>query len=164
MFSFFLCVSPKWKVTVRQNCVLNCKHLAILHTYKLQKTDAISLLSLPPPDQTAPIPLIISENDSTLNSLHLLLFLLNICAPPKLSRLLITVEQVNLLSLSLILHKILFFMQPKIAFVLWENDLNYTVTHAEFTIDIKNRCLLQVLLQNYASQHACVYWVLIPRV
>lgn len=80
-----------------------------------------------------------------------------------MSRLLITVEQSEV-TISLILDKIFFFMQPKIAFVLWENDTNYTVTHTEFTIDIKTRCLLQVLLQNCASQHGCVHWVLILRV
>lgn len=55
-----------------------------------------------------------------------------------MSRLLITVEQSEV-TISLILDKIFFFMQPKIAFVLWENDMNYTVTHTEFTIDIKTR-------------------------
>lgn len=79
-----------------------------------------------------------------------------------MSRLLITIEQSED-TICLILDKILFFMQPKIAFVLWENDMNYIVTHTEFTIDIKTRCLLQVPLQNCASPHGWVHWVLILR-
>lgn len=62
-----------------------------------------------------------------------------------MSRLLITVEQSEV-TIALILDKILFVMQAKMAFVLWENDMNYTVTHTEFPTDIKTRCLPQVPL------------------